>query len=85
MVQYIIVETIVKKNISFVVLGVNCPVISQFFGTKHQDTVVSQLIIFYDSKRLIGLSQTNAISDNTASIFFYLLNGTHDTIFLEFV
>ncbi len=84
-IQYIIVESIGEENISFIVLCIDSPVVTEFFGTKHQDTIVSKFVVFDDCQSFKRLSQSYTIGNDTTSVFFNLFDGTHNTIFLKLV
>ena len=76
MVQNVVIEAIYGKQIALVVNRVDRPIIAQLFGTQHQHTVVSQLIVFNNGQPLEGFTQTYAVRNDTAVIFFELVDGS---------
>ena len=57
MVQYVIIEAVPSKQVALVIDRVDRPVIAQLFGAQHQNTVISQLVIFDDGKGLEGFTE----------------------------
>jgi len=65
-VENIVIEAIYGKQIAFVVNSIDRPIIAKLFGTQHQNTVISEFIIFYDGQGFEGFTQAYAVRDNAA-------------------
>ena len=85
MVQNIVIEPVIDQDITPVIDGVERPVVTQFFGAKHQHSVVSEFIIFDHRQRLKSLSEPHTVSDDTTVVFFQLVYSTEHAIFLKIV
>ena len=85
MIQDIITEPVFFKDIPRIVHRIDRPVIVKFFRRKHQHSAVPEFVIFDDCQSRESLSQSDAVSYDTAVELFQFLDGSHDAVLLEFV
>ena len=85
MVQYVIPETIITKNIAFVILQIDRPVIPKTPWTQNKHSVIPQFVIFDDCERFKCFAQADTVGDDAAIIFFQLVDCAENSIFLELV
>jgi len=83
MVENIIIEAIGSQYITSIIGLIDGPVIPQSFGAEDKYSIVTQLVILDDGKRLKGFPQTNTVGNNTATEAVELVNGTNYTVTLK--
>src|SRR3990172_6636556 len=62
-------EAIIDKRIESVVIAVYRPVLPQFLRAQDEYALILQLEILYHRKGLVGLAQTDTVSEYTAVVF----------------
>ena len=64
----IVAEAVGNKGIEEAVGFVNRPVVAQLLRAENEDALVLQLEVFHDGKRLVGLSQADAVGNDAAVV-----------------
>jgi len=77
-VEYVIVEAVGGEEIAAIVGLVKCPVLSESLGHQHQHSVVAKLVVFDNGKRLEGLAEADAVSNDTTAETLQLIDGPDD-------
>ena len=83
MIENIIAQTVRCNRIIDVIILVCVPVVSQFFGAKHQHRLISVFIIFDNRQGGECFTKTNTVCQYTTVIFFEFVDDGERRIFLE--
>ena len=83
--EHIVAQPVICNGIVNIVTLISIPILTKFFGTKHQNRLVSVFIIFYNRKSGEGFAQANTVCQNAAIVFFQFINDCQSCIFLEIV
>ena len=82
MIQNVIVESIWREEIAAIICFVKGPIVAQALGAEHEDSIIAQLVIFYDRERLECFTESNAVSDDAAAKSVQLIEGANDAVML---
>ena len=85
MVQDVIIEAVLRKQVALVVDGVDRPVIPKLLRAQHQHAVIAQFVIFDDGQRFKSLTETNTVGDDAAVVLLQLVDCAQYTVLLELV
>ena len=80
-----IAEPVASDWIGDVVGPIGHPVVAKLLGAEYQDILVARLVVFDDGESGEGLTQPHAVSQDTAVVFFQLVDDGQCRIFLEIV
>ena len=82
-VENVVVEAVVGKQVAAVVDRVNGPIVSQLLRAKNQDSVVTQLVVLDDGQCFKRLAKADTVGNDAAVVLLDLVNRTEHTITLE--
>ena len=82
-VQDVVVEAVGGKDIPAVIGFIERPVVAQALGHQHQHSVVAELVVFDDGKRLERLAEADAIGDDATAKAFELFNCSNHAVTLK--
>ena len=84
-IEHVIVEPVIRKNIAGIVASVHGPIITQAFWCKHEYPVIAQLIVFDYCQRFERFTQAHAVCDDATLVLFQLADCSYYAVFLKII
>ena len=85
MVQNIIAKSVAGNRVVDVVIFVGIPVVGKLLGTKHQNGLVTILVVLDNCQGSKCFTKTDAIGQNTAIVLFQFVDDRENSIFLKII